>query len=216
MTSEKKQKNGAETNSPEVKEEKSPAAQTGEQAMKNSPEHDGAPGENKPESAENFEEKHNILNDKFLRLAAEFDNYKKRAEKEKQQAQVAGMREMTSSIFQTLDSLELALRHGSQSEVDGEGLIRGVRLTYEQSVSQLKNFGIVQLSAEVGEKFNPALHQAIENRPSEDVNEGHIAQEIAKGYTAGETLIRPVVVAVSSGPEKESPEKPSGDKKREQ
>ncbi len=161
------------------------------------------------EKAENFEEKYNELNDRFLRLAAEFDNYKKRAEKEKETVRLSGIRDLAASIFGILDSLELALKHSSQSDADSDGLIQGVRLTYEQSVSQLGNFGITQLSAGVGEKFNPSVHQAIESRPSEEVENGCVAEEIAKGYTAGETLIRPIFVAVSSGsaePESSEPE----------
>ncbi|WP_462137751.1 nucleotide exchange factor GrpE [Candidatus Mycalebacterium sp.] len=148
---------------------------------------------------ENFEDKYNELNDRFLRLAADFDNYKKHTEKEKETARLSGVRDLAASTFSILDSLELALKHGSQSGADSDGLIQGVRLTYEQSVSQLGNFGITQLSVKIGEKFNPSVHQAIENRPSEEVENGCVAEEIAKGYIAGETLIRPIFVAVSSG-----------------
>lgn len=184
-----------------------------EPTAENTPKRDADSGESRSGGAENFEEKYDSLNDRFLRLAADFENYKKRSEKEKEQAQIRGIRNLALSIFQILDSLELALRHGEQSKIDSEGLVRGVRLTCEQSVSQLKNFGINQLSAEVGEKFNPAFHQAIENRPSDSVGKGCVAQEIAKGYiyVEGKVLLRPVVVAVSSGPEENS----SGDGKRE-
>ncbi len=203
MTSEKKQK---EKIPPETGAEKQ-SAETGEKssAVEDSP-------ENISGETENFEEKYNKLNDRFLRLAADFENYKKRLQKEKEQARIDGVRELAASIFRTMDSLDLALRHGSQKGADSEGLIRGVRLTYEQALSQLKNFGINQVSAEVGEKFNPVLHEAVENSPSEDVEKGLIVREIAKGYTAGEVLIRPVVVAVSSG----RGEKPSEDEKREE
>jgi len=154
------------------------------------------------EKTENFEEKFNELNNRFLRLAADFDNYKKRSAKERQQARLEGLVELASSFFGTMDNLELALRHGNQASSDDiESFIQGVRLTYEQSVSQLKNLGIMQISAKTGEKFNPEIHQAIENRPSEEVVRGSIVQEIKKGYSMGTILIRPVFVAVSSGVE---------------
>lgn len=152
---------------------------------------------------ENFEEKYNELNDRFLRLAADFDNYKKRSENERAQARLTGMLEMAASVFAFLDSLELALRHASARNADTESLTEGVRLTYEQSVSQLGNFGINQISAKIGDKFDPSLHQAIENRPSNEVEKGCVAEEIAKGYRTGDTLIRAVAVAVSSGPPEE-------------
>lgn len=212
----KGKKTSSETGDPkkgsETEKEMPSAVGSDEPTAENTPKRDADSGEGDSGSAENFEEKYNSLHDRFLRLSADFENYKKRSEKEKEQARTRGIRELALSIFQILDSLELALRHGSQSAIDSEGLMRGVRLTCEQSISQLKNFGINQLSAEVGEKFNPAFHQAIENRPSDSVKKGCVAQEIAKGYTyiAGKVLLRPVVVAVSSGPE----EKSSGDRKR--
>lgn len=165
---------------------------------------DGADtGERLKGAAEGFEEKYNELNDRFLRLAADFDNYKKRSESERAQARLAGVMDMAASVFAFLDSLELALRHASAQDADTESLTEGVRLTYEQSVSQLGNFGINQISAEVGEKFDPSFHQAIENRPSSDISKGCVAEEISKGYRAGDALIRPVAVAVSSGPPEE-------------
>ncbi len=165
---------------------------------------DGGEEQNKPQAADSekekgIEEKYSELDNRFVRLSADFENYRKRAEKERQTARLEGIRDIAASIFGILDSLDLALRHGGQPGADADGLIQGVRLTYDQGVSQLQNFGITQISAGAGEKFNPALHQAIEKRHSSEVPEGCIVEEIAKGYTAGETLVRPVVVAVSSG-----------------
>lgn len=204
MTDKKKKKTGK---TPENGKEKKSA--TGAKAAEKK--------ETAPEKVEDFEEKYNELKDRFLRLAADFDNYKKRAEKEKETARFSGVRDLAASIFDILDSLELALKHDSQSDADSDGLIRGVRLTYEKSVSQLRNFGINQLSAEVGEKFNPSVHQAIENRPSEEVEKGCVAEERKKGYASGETLIRPIDVAVSSGsPIPESGQRSGEDSKSEQ
>ena len=148
-------------------------------------------------------EENDMLRDRALRIAADFDNYKKRSETEKTRARLEGTLEMAAAVFAVMDSLELALRHASAENADTESLTEGVRLTYEQSVSQLASFGINQISAKIGDKFDPSVHQAIENRPSDEIKKGCVAEEISKGYRAGETLVRPVAVAVSSGtPEK--------------
>ncbi len=210
MTSDKKDevKNGEHTDGQEA----------GKPESYEKPEKDSTGGQNNNTGKkdlndyEDFQKKYDELNDKFLRLAADFENYKKRAEKERAQTRIAVIKELVTSILGILDSLELALRHGKQSDEDGKGLIEGVQLTYNQSVSQLKNLGISQLSAEAGDKFNPALHEAIEKRPSEKMEEGLIIRETEKGYSAGETLIRPARVVVSSGAEKQS----SGNEKQEQ
>ncbi len=197
-----KMKNGERRNDTEAPEKKAAADEkTPESKYKNG-----------SEEAENFEEKFNDLNDKFLRLAADFDNYKKRSAKEKEQARLGGLIELARSFFGTMDNLELALRHGNQLDSDVEGFVQGVRLTYEQSVSQLNNLGITQLSAKTGEKFNPEIHQAVENRTSEEVERGGVVQEIKKGYSMENILIRPVFVAVSSGGE----EKEAEDKETEE
>ena len=137
----------------------------------------------------------NKLNDKYLRSAAEFDNYKRRAQRD----QSDGIRFANEKIFKDLlpiiDNLDRAIQCGSEQTING-GLLEGVELTYKQFLETLTKFGVRQISS-VGEIFDPAMHQAVAQVESENANPNTVVEELQKGYFLHERILRPAMVTVA-------------------
>ena len=131
-------------------------------------------------------------------LAAEFDNYRKRAVREKEALVSFGNERLLRAILPFLDNLERAM---SQAGATGavEGLLAGVRLTYDQLLAELRKFGLEQISTE-GAMFDPNLHEAITQVPGEGKPEGTVLSEMAKGYLLNGRLLRPAHVTVAKAP----------------
>ncbi len=130
-------------------------------------------------------------------LAAEFDNYRKRVAREQEAIVSFGNERILLAILPFLDNLERAI---SQSQADGsaEALLAGVRMIYDQALSELRKFGLEQIAA-VGEPFDPNLHEAIARVPWEGKPDGTVLAESRKGYLLNGRLLRPAQVTVSHG-----------------
>jgi molecular chaperone GrpE len=141
------------------------------------------------------------LNDKYLRLAAEFDNFRRRSLRERQDALRYGNENLMKELLASVDNLERALGHG---QGDGMGeeraqLLAGVELTYRSLLQALEKFGLKQIEA-LGSPFDPNVHQAIRQVASDSVPAGSVAEVLQKGYLLADRLLRPALVGVSSGP----------------
>jgi len=135
---------------------------------------------------------------RLVYLAAEFDNYRKRAAREKEALVSFGNERLLRAILPFLDNMERAM---SQAGATGavEGLLAGVRLTYDQLLAELRKFGLEQISTE-GAMFDPNLHEAITQVPGEGKPEGTVLSEMAKGYLLNGRLLRPAQVTVAQAP----------------
>ena len=134
--------------------------------------------------------------DEYLELAqrarADFENYRKRAAREGQDAHLRGKTEVGKAVLPALDSLERAL------EADGEGLAEGVALVHKELWSALAAAGIEVIDP-AGEQFDPNLHEALSSRPAENGEaSGVVVETVQRGYRLGETLIRPARVVVTN------------------
>jgi molecular chaperone GrpE len=148
-----------------------------------------------------LEEKNNSYNDlyeRYLRIAADFDNFKKRMTKEKTDLVSYGNEELIKALLNVIDNLERALDHQS-TEGNTKSLIVGVDLVYKQFLSILEKFGLERINAEKGSKFDPNYHQAVEHIETDDITPGSVINEMIKGYLLKERLLRPSMVAVSKG-----------------
>jgi molecular chaperone GrpE len=139
------------------------------------------------------------LYQKYIRLAADFENYKKRLAKEKADVVAYGNEELIKALLNVIDNLERALDHADSDE-DPKPLIEGVKLVHKQFLSCLEKFGVQFVDASPGEEFDPRLHQAIERVESPDFTPGLIISEMLRGYTLKDRLLRPALVVVSKGP----------------
>jgi molecular chaperone GrpE len=139
------------------------------------------------------------INDKYLRLYAEFENYKKRANKDKEELLKYGNEKLILEILPIIDNLELALKHASDNI--NEGLIQGVEITLKELNKALEKFGLRVIEAD-GKPFDPSLHHAMMQIDRDDIEENTIVEEFRKGYILEDKVLRPSYVAVSKRPDK--------------
>ena len=135
------------------------------------------------------------LNDKYLRLAAEFDNYKRRVQRDQQDTIRFANEKLFKDLLPTLDNLERALQSGREQALI-QGLLEGVDLTYKHFLDTLQKMGIKQVTS-VGEAFDPAKHQAVGQVESTSVPESTVVDEYQKGYFLHDRILRPAMVTVA-------------------
>ena len=140
------------------------------------------------------------LQQKYIRLAADFENYKKRLAKEKADVIAYGNEELIKALLNVLDNLERALEHTDSGD-DSPALLEGVKLVHKQFVSCLEKFGVTNIDASKGTEFDPRYHQAIERVESKELSSDMILSEMLPGYMLKDRLIRPALVVVSKGVE---------------
>jgi len=137
------------------------------------------------------------LNNRFLRLAADFDNYKKRVSKEKTDLSLYANEEMVRELLNILDNLNLAIEHASP-DGDISSTVEGIKLVYNLFLSTLDRFGLSAIDSSTGTEFDPRLHQAIERIETEEITPGLVLDELIRGYMFKERLLRPASVTVST------------------
>ena len=137
------------------------------------------------------------LNDKYLRLAAEFDNYKRLIQRDQRDQIRFGNEQLLKELLPVVDNLERAIkasREGGGSDV----LIQGVDLTLKQLTEALTKFHVIPVET-LGQLFDPATHQAITSVASEKVPERHVVDEFQRGYLLHDRILRAAMVSVSTG-----------------
>jgi len=137
------------------------------------------------------------LNNRFLRLAADFDNYKKRVSKEKTDLSLYANEEMVRELLNVLDNLNLAIEHASP-DGDISSTVEGIKLVYNLFLSTLDRFGLSAIDSSSGTEFDPRLHQAIERIETEEITPGLVLDELIRGYMFKDRLLRPASVTVST------------------
>lgn len=139
------------------------------------------------------------LNERLLRLAAEFENYKRRVRKEMEDASHRGLEGLARELLSVLDNFDRALSAARGSQTPGVApLIEGVQMVQKQLFSSLEKFQIKTFEAE-GKPFDPNFHEGIQKVDSDTVPAGSVVSVFQRGYTIGSRLLRPAMVAVSRG-----------------
>src|SRR5512139_2771505 len=139
------------------------------------------------------------LNNKYLRLYAEFDNYKKRINRDKEELFRYSNESLLYALLPVLDNLELALKHASCDP--NTGVVQGVEITLKELQRTLEKFGLKKIEAD-GKEFDPAVHHAMMQVEREDMEEKMVAEELRAGYLYHEKVLRPSLVSVSMRPNK--------------
>ncbi len=137
------------------------------------------------------------INDKFVRLYAEFENYKKRINKDKEELVRYGNESLIFELLPVIDNLEMALKHSSHDL--NTGIVQGVEITLKEIQRVLEKFGLIPIDAS-GKPFDPAVHHAITQVERDDVAEKTLVEEFRKGYMLWDKVLRPSLVAVSKKP----------------
>jgi molecular chaperone GrpE len=160
------------------------------------------------------------MRDRLLRLAADFDNFKKRARKELAEAEAKGKEAILRDLLEVVDNLERAASVGESADV--KAIQQGVGLVLRLFQSKLERHDVRPFEAK-GREFDPRLHDAISQVPSADVPPGSVLSELQRGYHIGERLLRPAMVVVAlpppaaagarepAGPDGKSPAAAGGD-----
>jgi molecular chaperone GrpE len=140
--------------------------------------------------------------DRLLRMAADFENYKKRAAREKEDWTKFANEDLIRAVLPFIDNLERAVNH-AQKVADTGVLIEGVRLTIQQILQSLNKFGLSSFQS-VGKPFDPAVHEAMLVIETDQHEPNQVVEEFQKGYLLNDRLLRPATVSVSKPPEKEA------------
>lgn len=141
-----------------------------------------------------LKEKVEELEDRVKRQMAEFDNFRKRTEKEKTAMFETGAKSVIEKILPVVDNFERGLASVSEEEKDG-ALVQGMQMIYKQLMTELENLDVKPIPA-VGEEFNPEFHNAVMQTQSDEFESGVVAQELQKGYTYRDSVVRHSMVAV--------------------
>lgn len=134
------------------------------------------------------------INGKYLRLYAEFDNYKKRVSKDKEELIKYSNESLLYEILPFIDHLEMALKHAS-NEVSS-GLVQGVEITLRDLRKTLEKFGLTAIEAD-GKPFDPVVHHAMSQVERNDTEDNTVVEEFRRGYMLRDKVLRPALVAVS-------------------
>ena len=140
-----------------------------------------------------LEELLQVEKDKFLRLFAEFENYKKRTTKERIELFKTAGQEVMTSLLPVIDDFERAMSHTEEEKIDKEAeeLRKGVELIYQKLYNTLENKGLSKVETKVGDVFDAEIHEAITQIPSPtDDLKGKVIDCIEKGYKLGDKIIR--------------------------
>lgn len=147
---------------------------------------------------EKLKEKANLSDayyDQLLRLRAEFDNYRKRINKEREEYQQTAIEEVMYQLIKIIDNFELAMKSAEKTK-SFEKMFEGITLIHKQINDFLASYGVNVISAE-GKKFDPAYHEAVTHEESDKHEADTVTEEVLKGYTFKDKVLRPAVVKVA-------------------
>ncbi|MCQ2512482.1 MAG: nucleotide exchange factor GrpE [Lachnospiraceae bacterium] len=134
--------------------------------------------------------------EKYKRLFAEFDNFRKRTEREKSMRYDMGARDMVEKILPVLDTFELALKNVPEAE-QGSSFVDGMEKIHKQFLTVLENAGVKAIEA-VGKEFDPNFHNAVMHVEDETVGDNIVVEELQKGYTYKDSIVRYSMVKVAN------------------
>lgn len=155
----------------------------------------GDTSESTSENGATPEEELQIFQDKYLRLAAEFENYKRRAQRDQNESIRFGNESLLKNLLPIIDNLERAIQCAKDAGTSGP-LLEGVELTHKQFLETVGKVGVRQVST-TGNSFDPAIHQAVTQVESENVEPNTVIEEFQKGYLLHDRILRPAMVSVA-------------------
>ena len=136
------------------------------------------------------------LNARVLRLTADYDNYRKRAQREKEDVRQLANQGLLEKLLPVLDNFEMAITAVKEAD---PSIKDGVQMIYDQLFAVLKDSGMEPIDA-MGEAFDPNLHEALSQEETADAKEGTVVQQVQRGYKLNDRLVRPARVVVAKAP----------------
>lgn len=138
------------------------------------------------------------LNDKYVRLYAEYENYRKKAAKDREELAKYVREELIYDLLPSLDHLEIALQHAAEDE-NSVGLKQGVEMTLRELYRILEKYGLKPIEA-LGQSFDPEYHHAVSQVETDEVEDKTVVEVLRKGYIFGDKVIRAAMVSVARRP----------------
>lgn len=175
-----------------VSEENDLEENDSEESAEEKPKKEGFFKKKKDKKDEQIEE----LNDRVRRQMAEFDNFRKRSEKEKSMMFDMGAKNVIEKILPIVDNFERGFTTIEETDKD-DAFVQGMQQVYKQLMTELESLGVTPIEA-IGQEFNPDFHNAVMQVESEEYESGIIAQEFMKGYMYKDTVVRHSMVGVVS------------------
>jgi molecular chaperone GrpE len=137
--------------------------------------------------------------DKYLRTVADLDNYRKRVAREKEELARFTSERVVAALLPALDNLERAIESAQAHGAENSSLLEGLTQVYNQFRRTLLEFGLQEVIAGAGQPFDPNLHEAVGQVDSAAHAEGHVIEQLQRGYKLADRLLRPARVIVSKG-----------------
>jgi molecular chaperone GrpE len=150
---------------------------------------------------ESMTQERSALYDQLLRRQAEFENYRRRIDRERSESYARARAEVVLELLPVVDNFERAISSLEKSGGDAESLRHGVELIHKQFKDALTKFGLEPVES-VGQAFDPHVHEAVTIEPTDKHKENTVIEEFQRGYKLGEKLLRPAKVKVASSPER--------------
>jgi molecular chaperone GrpE len=158
---------------------------------------EAAPGE-QPDAANlaQLKQERDDYYDRLLRKTAEFDNYRKRTDRERQQLAEAAAADLLEELLPLVDDMERALK--ADVGGDASAIHKGVELIHKQLLETLRKRGVTPIES-LGADFDPHFHMAVTHEPADGHRDGEVVEEFRRGYMLGDRLLRPAMVKVAKG-----------------
>ena len=156
---------------------------------------------------EQLEKEHETLKSQYVRIAADFDNFRKRQSRDQDDLKVQLVSKALTAILPIVDNFERARQQLSPETEEAQALHRSYQGLYKQLVEVLKQQGVAPMRV-VGQQFDPNLHEAVLREPSEEYNEDFITEELQRGYHLEGKVLRHALVKVSMGPGQQNSQEP--------
>ncbi len=157
-----------------------------------------------PKDIASLEEQLSIEKDRFVRLSAEFDNYRKRKQREIDEFKKFATETVFKQFLSVVDNLERAIT-SAESNNDHESLLEGVKMTHKEILKIFQAFNVKPVEAE-NQEFDPNFHQAVTQKETDEVPENTVTNVLQTGYVLNDRLIRPAMVVVSKNSKNETGE----------
>lgn len=187
--SDNKDKAEAEDTSKEAEDTSQESEEDNEEASEDSKDKKSSKKDKKNKAQEIIDE----LNDKVMRQMAEFENFRKRSDKEKTQMYDMGAKSILEKILPVVDNFE----RGLDAAADGDSFADGMKMIYKQLMTSLEEAGVKEIEAE-GEEFNPDYHNAVMHVEDEELGENVVVEVLQKGYMYNDTVLRHAMVKVAN------------------
>ncbi len=152
--------------------------------------------------------------DRFLRVSAEFENYKKRAAREMGDFRKFANESFVKAMLPVVDNLDRAIESSSNDENTNTSVVEGVNMTLREILKVFEQFGVIPFES-LGKTFDPGFHQAVMQEENEDYPDNTVLNELQKGYLIHDRLLRPAMVVVSKKNEKPENEEVKAEEKKE-